>query len=250
MALAPCFARPAVTRAPPTAVSCSTSTTSTNQRTTTRRVVREDVATASHLPGTTPLFPQSFVPEPPKWVQEVSLDDLARDSCARKIPAQLHRPFGEALGRTCSYAVKENIDDVSLKLLLLLLLLPRVGLAKWAGDSRHTRLAVARNVLKHYPFLEREPGLAERVMAGLKQEARKLDTTTSDEALLLKTVKRHVEEGELSRGAAAVESTGIPEVTDEVLEALQGLHPASAPATFPCSEQTPVPPDLSTPSAL
>jgi hypothetical protein len=153
--------------------------------------------------------------ESPTWADGISPDMVLGSACIRKIPKALISLFREAVRRTGALLNRENFSE---RALLLLMLLPRACLAKWAGKNWRSK---AKVLLRAYPYLPEN--LADEVVSGITSAFTRVPRSADQSHL--EAVKRHIEDGSLGKGARALLNGGLVEVTDDVVIELRRLHP-------------------------
>ncbi len=101
----------------------------------------------------------------------------------------------------------------------LMLLLPKVCAARWAGKAAR---GTSKVLLRQYPNLE--PATAAAVVAafGRTPEPR---SQSSDDSSRLKAVKRQLRQGQLRKAAQVLQSDGLAPMDEDGLQRLAELHP-------------------------
>jgi hypothetical protein len=161
----------------------------------------------------------------------VTISTLACNSTRRAVPSRLSYLWFAAVTRTsCDLVVKSKYDPEVVRLFFLL---PRAGIARWAGKAWRS---VSREVLSVYPVLP-EP-LAARVLEGLAVTYKPRDQATTS-TMAARAVSRLVAEGHLSKAARTLVSDGIALLDEQGLHQLRDLHPAPLTNTTPFTGQPP-----------
>ena len=139
----------------------------------------------------------------------------------------------EALGRTCSLVLDTTYNEDSVRALLLL---PKIGMAKWAGKEWR---AMAKNVLGQYPLLSQE--LRSRIFADQEPQPQHSDPP-DPELSRTRAVRRLMKEGHLRKAARCLLSDGTLRLDATGLQTLRDLHPEPTNTTTPFTGQVPHPP--------
>ena len=160
----------------------------------------------------TPLGQPAHASDVPQWASDLGPHHVVACPVNRAVYWRLKNFFESAVERTSKLCV-ESQDPEAFRLLLLL---PRVGGAKWAGKNwRKT----SRMVLESYPFLT--SALIKTVREGLKLPLN-IREGHSD---LSKTVKKCVKEGFLRKASRVLLGEGLARADETTMNKLKKLHP-------------------------
>ena len=157
-------------------------------------------------------------------------------SCPRTIPRRIASAWYGALRRTSVLADERQLDDVAVKLLLLL---PKVGFAKWAGKACRS---VSRSILQSYPHLP--PPLIEQVTSAFLTPPTRVSASSTDSARA-RAVSRLIREGFIRKAASTLLSEDPPPIGPQQVQQLKDLHPLPQDLSNPFPGQSPsAPPNL------
>ena len=145
---------------------------------------------------------------------------------------------GKSCFETCQIVLSSNYDSEAIKLLFLL---PKVGLAKWAGKQWRSK---SKEILTHYPNLDES--LARIVLEGVQTTSLKTNTTDENQqnqqqhcAQLAKIVKHNIHNGHIRKAARVLVGEGLASLDQNGLKDLENLHPDAFHPGKPFTRQVP-----------
>ena len=190
--------------------------------------LRQSLPPPAFLPPTGPTLPrpQSVSANPLlTWVNRLDLESLVQNVCPRAVPYQLQAMFASAVDRTamlCTQVSKKDCTAADRDLgMRLMLCLPKVASAKWAGKQCRS---LSKKILRAFPFLPKD--LAEEAIVGMTK-VRAPKPPQMDEEAKLKAIARLIREKQLGKAAAVWDSEGVAPLTPENIGKLRDLHPPS-----------------------
>ena len=183
-------------------------------------------AASSGTGAAVPVRPPLLPTPPPSWVDRISVDAMARVPCPRSVAPSARPAWLAAVDRTArlfnalrASTIRPGQADTD-RAVKLLLLLPKVCAARWAGRNRSP--ALSRELTAVYPHLPDH--LAAAVVAGF---ARSPEPRPPDgPAARTKAVERHLRQGHVRKAAQVLQSEGLAKMDAAGLAALDALHPS------------------------
>jgi hypothetical protein len=169
------------------------------------------------------------------WVDSLRLKDVYLVPCAWSVPKGIESKWHGALQRVAKMVVDERFSERSLKLLVLM---PKVVMAQWAGKRWRS---TARDFLSSYPVLSQPQvdllldglqNLGQGGFVGGGGRQRNNNNNKSADKSKLSAVQHHIRAGHLRKAANAAMSDGLRQVDDEVLQKLKDLHPEPLTSTW------------------
>ena len=152
----------------------------------------------------------------PTWADGLTPESTSKCGVLLKVPPALKTRWLGAVRRCCALILDHPADASPVTLLLLL---PRVARASWAGNGHRSR---AKAYLDSYPYISE--ALADEICAGLETFSAPRRNPDEEEARL-SAVRRLIQSGHLRKAARLLLSDGLAALGDDNLATLDRLHP-------------------------
>lgn len=198
---------------------------------------------ATSVPTTVPTTTTTASPnllDPSDWCSSFTPQSSMLIPTFKSIPKALLNRYWDACGRTAQAMLDSNFSEASV---VALWLLPRVGLAKWAGADF---VKTAKDILAAYPRIS--PSTLEALLAECSVPTPTPSVQRS--AATIRIMKEHIKLGLPGKAIRVLMSDGLADVDDECIEVLERLHPTPLLVTEPFGGATPgvSPPQLTLPA--